>query len=598
MTLGAGDALAGAGGGDASGTVALGAGCALAGAGGGDAARGAVALGAGGVLAGAGGDDAATQARGAVALGAGGALAGAGGGDAALGGDPLRGGAGGSSTTRRKRTERLLQGLHGLLEDWGNEEGQDTGADDEAEVLFQQLEQLLWARPADPFRALQRLLQQWTGKHDVSSSEAWASPSAPRWRHKRAAQADADYAPSSSWQGGGSSGADAAWWGEDSSTTRWHAVPPASSGRPPAPAADDCGWQTVSRRKPKGRKQGDSAPARVVQLGQGSATAKGSGKGSGKGRDTVKTGNAGTEGTMRAADWCPCASDWDTGAVIVHTIDEVWADPTLDYVVFPRNAGELERFRTFVQSSESAPDITFIVFKGDAELEAGRKEFSEVEWTEARVPGTWRHQLRVASVWLAQCSPEAPALKTTGLQPKAPVVQSTSVLRVHSDWVYCEKGEKAWAEITKNPGSHFRAWAAASFGSIKDTWQWQLTRGPGGAEATVEGLIRMPSARVAAAMSASGSRHGGETWFVSNVSRAQELQGVPALSVHWQDWEPNEAWGTYLARCRRAAQAVDFGLARGAKQLGVRRVASEAELARPRTLRRLWRACGIPRAWR
>ena len=201
VTLGAGDALAGAGGGDASGTVALGTGCALAGAGGGDAARGAVALGAGGVLAGAGGNDAATQACGAVALGAGCALAGAGGGNAALGGDPLRGGAGGSSTTRRKRTERLLQGLHELLEDWGNEEGQDTGADDEAEVLFQQLEQLLWARPADPFRALQRLLQQWTGKHAVSSSEAWASPSAPRWRHKRAAQADADYAPSSSWQG-------------------------------------------------------------------------------------------------------------------------------------------------------------------------------------------------------------------------------------------------------------------------------------------------------------------------------------------------------------------------------------------------------------
>ena len=79
--------------------------------------------------------------------------------------------------------------------------------------------------------------------------------------------------------------------------------------------------------------------------------------------------------------------------------------------------------------------------------------------------------------------------------------------------------------------------------------------------------------------------------------QGQELEGVPALSVHWQDWEPNEAWGTYLARCRRAAQAVDFGLARGAKQLGVRRVASEAELARPRTLRRLWRACGIPREW-
>ena len=40
--------------------------------------------------------------------------------------------------------------------------------------------------------------------------------------------------------------------------------------------------------------------------------------------------------------------------------------------------------------------------------------------------------------------------------------------------------------------------------------------------------------------------------------------------------EPNEELGSYLARCRHSAQAAaDFGLARGAKQLGVRRVATE-----------------------
>ena len=596
VVLGAGGALAGSGEGDAAhGAVVPGAGGALAGSGGGDVAHGAVVLGAGGALAGSGGGHVAhalagsgggdvahgavvpgaggaLAGSGAVMLGAGGALAGSGAVALGVGGalacDPFRGGAGGAAATKRKRTERLLASLQTLLSGWA-ENDEEAEVDDGYEQLFLDLEKIVRSRPADPVRALQKLLSGY-------SEPTWTSqaPSvAARWKRRPRKAPEHAHEDWSGWDSGGSS---------------W--VAPASGA---APAADDGGWQTVSRRKPKGRKQGDSAPQRVVQLGQGSVAAKGSGKG----RGAVKAGSAGIDGTMRAADWCPRAADWDAGAVVVHTIDEVWADPTLDYVVFPRTAGELERFRTLVQSSESAPDITFIVLKGDAELEAGRKEFSEVEWTEARVPGTWRHQLRVASVWLAQCSSEAPGLKTTGLQPKAPIVQSTSVLRVHSDWVYCEKGEKAWAEITKNPGSHFRAWAAASFGSIKDTWQWQLTRGPGGAEATIEGLIRMPSARVAAAMSASGSRHGGETWFVSNVSRAQELQGVPALSVHWQDWEPNEAWGTYLARCRRAAQAVDFGLARGAKQLGVRRVASEAELARPRTLRRLWRACGIPRAW-
>ena len=203
----------------------------------------------------------------------------------------------------------------------------------------------------------------------------------------------------------------------------------------------------------------------------------------------------------------------------------------------------------------------------------------------------------MASAWMAKCSSDAPSLRQPMIQPKAPVAQATCVLRVHADWVYCERGAKAWAEITKNPGAHFRAWAAASFGSIKDTWKWQLTRGQGGAEATVEGLIRMPVARAAAALSASGQRHAGETWFVSNVSRNQEIAGVPELAVHWQEWEPSEEWSAYLARCRRASQAADFGLARGAKQLGIRRVASEEDLAKPRTVRRLWRACGVPRAW-
>ncbi|CAE7308211.1 unnamed protein product [Symbiodinium sp. CCMP2456] len=390
--------------------------------------------GAGGVLADLDGVDSANYA---ARLGAGGALADCG------GGDPLRGGAGGAAATRRKRTEKLLQGLHGLLEDWGGEAENDQGAEDGSEELFMQLEQLLWARPADPFRALQRLLQQW-------SSERGA----------------------------------------------------------------DGGWQTVSRRKAKDKKKAATTPSRVVQLSaaplaaKGREQAHGKGAGKGKGRAADKDKGPGYTGSMCVDDWCPRAADWDHGAVVVSTIDEVWGDPTLDYIVYLKSAGEMERFRTLVQSSENAPDITFVVLKGDGALEARRREFAEVEWV------------------------EAPSLKASAFNPK-------------------------------ESGAHFRAWAADSFGSIKDTWQWQLTRGPGGAEATVEGLIRVPSSRVAAALSASGSRHGGETWFVSNVSRAQELQGVPALTVHWQEWEPSEAWGTYLARCRRASQAVDFGLARG-----------------------------------
>ena len=62
----------------------------------------------------------------------------------AAGRDDLRGGAGGAAATRRKRTEKLLEGLHGLLTSWGDGDAEDDATGDaDAELLFSQLEQLL-----------------------------------------------------------------------------------------------------------------------------------------------------------------------------------------------------------------------------------------------------------------------------------------------------------------------------------------------------------------------------------------------------------------------------------------------------------------------
>ena len=509
------------------------------------------------------------------------------------GADPLRGGAGGSSATRRKRTEKMLASLTELLNGWAESEGEtaeETATEDDGsyDVLFTQLEQLIWQRPADPVGALAALLQEWQAPPRTVQV-------APRWASSRRSSDD--------WHDEWTSWAE--WdnhWSQDAPRGRWSRKALASWEGNAIDDGDDAdaGWTEVTHRK---RRQKDKQPGAqkpkqpevAVARGQ-PAKGKGKGRGAAGDRDSL-SGAGGDAGAMRAADWCPRAADWNAGTVVVSTVDEMWEDLTLDYVMCPRSDGELDRLRTLVLSSESPPDVTIVLLKGDAELEKGRKEFAEVEWAEARVPGTWRGHIRVASAWMAKCSPDAPSLRQPTIQPKAPVAQATCVLRVHADWVYCERGAKAWAEITKNPGAHFRAWAAASFGSINDTWKWQLTRGQGGAEATVEGLIRMPMARAAAALSASGQRHAGETWFVSNVSRNQEIAGVPELAVHWQEWEPAEEWSAYLARCRRASQAADFGLARGAKQLGIRRVASEEDLAKPRTVRRLWRACGVPRSW-
>ena len=81
------------------------------------------------------------------------------------------------------------------------------------------------------------------------------------------------------------------------------------------------------------------------------------------------------------------AADWDSGAIV----------PLRTMLSTLKSAAEVERFRTFVQSSKNNPDITFFVLKGESELEKARQDFTEVEWVEARVPGAWRGHLRLAA---------------------------------------------------------------------------------------------------------------------------------------------------------------------------------------------------------
>lgn len=506
--------------------------------------------------------------------------------------DPLRGGAGGSSATRRKRTERLLQGLHGLLEDWGNDEDAEHSAEDGAEELFRQLEQLLWDRPSDPFAALQRLLLAWSGERAPPAAEDWSVQAAPRWRQRRAAQKAAWQDLSSERAGAGArAGADGDWWGGE----------PSSTWAPSFSATD--GWQTVSRRKPKAKKQGgqgQAPPPRVVQLSVPRVAGKGSGKTSGKGAGKSKGASGkGHASAPResAADsaalfshWKPRPQDWSPSPVIVQSVAEFLQDTRKDAVALVTDANELERFRTVVQSSDCGPDLTLLV--PSALLKAEREEFSEAEWQVQRVPGDWQGRVRVVSLAVAHFSDEAPRLKPAASAPQVPTPQQTVVLRVHADWVYAGLGEQAWNGMTKAPGAHFRKWADAAFQGCKDTWSWSLVKG-----STVEGLCRVSASRAALAMSMSGARCAGMRWFVSNVHRDQELPTVPGLTVHWVDWAEGEDWPAYVSRCCRGAQPADFGLARGHRQLGVRKASTPEDLARPKVVRRRWRATGVPRDW-
>ena len=272
------------------------------------------------------------------------------------GADSLRGGAGGSSATRRKRTEKMLASLTELLKGWADSEGETaeetaTEEDGSYEVLFTQLEQLIWQRPADPVGALAALLQEWQAPPRKVQV-------APRWASRRRSSDD--------WHDEWTSWAE---WdnhcSQDAPRGRWSRKALASwEGNAIDGDYADAGWTEVTHRK---RRQKDKQPGAqkpkqpevAVARGQ-PAKGKGKGRGAAGGRDSL-SGAGGDAGAMRAADWCPRAADWNAGTVVVSTVDEMWEDLTLDYVMCPRSDGELDRLRTLVLSSESPPDVTIVL---------------------------------------------------------------------------------------------------------------------------------------------------------------------------------------------------------------------------------------------
>ena len=526
--------------------------------------------------------------------------------------DPLRGGAGGSSATRRRRTERLLEGLHGLLESW-SEEDNDENYGDSSEVLFGQLERLIMDRPKDPFAALQRIMREWTGaatgaapRHDPPH---WQDPPrATRW-HKRGCKTWDDW---SSWPAtateedydyrASSSAAQVSWWSGDAANNA---------------SVDDGEWQVASgRRRKKGTAHAASPAAAQPAWHDSSAqvartvhvrparhelpirggTGKGKGAGKGKAHGYKARPNP-TAGPVRPSDWRPRPEDWGSGVKLVKTAREALESPDLALLAYPTAAAEFEQLRTFVQSASCERHMTVVLLKGH--FEDQRLDFCELDWHEARVPGIWKNQLRVVNAWVGLSSSAAPELARSAVTLQAPAsLTYTCVLRVHADWVYFD-ADKIWDAATASPGPAFRKWAAEAFGRVQDSWGWELQKGPGGHAACIQGLVRLASPLAAAALSKSGSAHLGGRWFLQPLALPHDLHdhGIPDLAIDWVAWHEHETWATYAARCFKEAKNSNLGLARGTKSLGVRRPATGADKARPKERRGRWRASGFPRHW-
>ena len=506
--------------------------------------------------------------------------------------DELRGGGGGlgAKVTRRKRTERMMADLSSLMSQWCDEEEDeldDLGPDDPVEAFLAQLQQIIWDRPPDPVKAVGAFLKQWTHPHTALKEnktwEAWEWPATPSSQYRK----DWSFSTSADdghWDSWTSEVVQSAQCQDDWPSTSWSWSPPSQ-----ADAVDGEPWQEVSRKRRK-KKQ----PVRQVRLEQ---PAKAQDK---KADQVTKRGSGMSAPTKRTAvplqqsDWCPRADDWMGDIKIAKSFADIAANPTRGFVAYPPDEAELEKIRTFIQSAEEPPDITIVVLKGC--MEESRVDFQEVAWQEMRLPGICKNQLRVANAWVASCSEAAPSPKTCAKIARRQPFCDTVVLLAHSDWVYYDS-EIAWQKANENPGQHFRKWAQQAIGHVRDTWQWQLVHGPGGKYACIEGRLRLPTSQVSAALKASGARFEGARWFISNVSRTQQLEGVPEIAVDWVEWQDNETWHSYIGRARKLEADSTFGLARGYRQVGLRRAATEEDKTRPRTVRRLWRAAGIPRDW-
>ena len=140
-------------------------------------------------------------------------------------------------------------------------------------------------------------------------------------------------------------------------------------------------------------------------------------------------------------------------------------------------------------------------------------------------------QIRVLNAWVARCSDAAPEL-TTGAKVKSPpqVQQATAVLRVHGDRAYIEKN---WEGTVNNPGHAFREWAEENIGRVHDTCGLELVPGPTGRRTCVQGLVRLPASKAAAALSVSGNRTAGQRWFIECCSKQHQIPNVQEMAVDW-----------------------------------------------------------------
>lgn len=165
------------------------------------------------------------------------------------------------------------------------------------------------------------------------------------------------------------------------------------------------------------------------------------------------------------------------------------------------------------------------------------------------------------------------------------------MVRFHVEQPYT----KDWNRLRANPGKLVRQWCSQAGCKLRDTWAWELATGPAGKQTRIQGLARIEVKFLNDLLKASGSMFENIRVFTECAHRQPNIATYKPTGVGWQAYHPTEAWLEYAARVRQLS--TQFGVVRGPKYLGVRRVLTEEEIAAPSKHIRHWKALGVPRNW-
>ena len=267
-------------------------------------------------------------------------------------------------------------------------------------------------------------------------------------------------------------------------------------------------------------------------------------------------------------------------------------------VVFqPRSETDLEEGLSYLLGH---PDAKVTVMFTDARaLEGWSRVVGElapkVKEETAHSPLVTAQKLVYQSVHFIRFGENSPKPRDKVMMPsRSSDLKKTVVLRLVCDQRFCE----TWQKVQGNPGKCARTWMAELAPNVarkvQDSWGWELQAGAQGRDTVIKGVFRVAEDVAVQIMQLRGQAAGKQRWFVEKTSSAVLPAPFQAqIAVKWEDPAKDESWAMYADRVAKLASVL--AVARGIRQLGIRKPASEVDSAEFKRRPRKWVVKNLPR---